>query len=136
MSQSILGIDLGTYSIKVLRLERRLQEIHLLEFFELPLNLHVRHQHHEQVAEVLEPFFKEHQFSADIICLNVPGHTLSNRILEIPFTNAKKIAQSIEFELEGHIPFPIEEVFWDYHVLSQGESSSQVLCAYAYEENI
>ena len=87
MSQSILGIDLGTYSIKILRLERHMQELHLLDFFDLPLNTHSRQHHDEQVQEVLSKFFSEHSFKADVICMSLPGHLLSSRILDVPFTN-------------------------------------------------
>ncbi|MBU0505064.1 MAG: pilus assembly protein PilM [bacterium] len=136
MSQTILGIDLGTYSLKILRLERHVQELRLLDFFELPLDLHARTPHDEQVTEVLGAFFNEHSLDADIVCMNLPGHLLSSRIVDVPFVGQKKINQALDFELEGHLPFPIEDIFWDYHVIKEDENSSEVLCAYTHEANI
>ena len=51
-------------------------------------------------------------------------------------TNTKKISQVVAFELEGHIPFQIENVFWDHHVLNQEDNQSNILCTYTYEENV
>lgn len=135
MSQTILGIDIGTYSVKVLHLERRVQELQILDYIEEPLNLHTRQTHAEQVTSSLQKIFANHILDADVVCVSLPGHLLSTRILELPFSNAKKISQVIEFELEGFIPFPVEDIFLDYHVLRQHEGQSQVLCAYMQEEN-
>ena len=136
MSQKIIGIDIGTYSIKLLYLERKLQDLYVLEFIEEHLDLNSRTSHEEQSTSILEKIFSNRIFDADVICMSLPGHLLSSRVIDLPFTNSKRISQLIEFELESFIPFPIEEVFSDFHVLHQTAEESQVLCVYAQEEEI
>jgi len=135
MSQTILGIDLGSYSVKVLHLVRRVQELQVLNYIEEPLSLHTRLPHEEQITIALEKIFSNNDLNADVVCMSLPGHLLSSRILDLPFSNTKKINQVIDFELEGFIPFPIEEVFCDFHILSQSGNESQVLCVYMQEES-
>lgn len=134
MSQKIIGIDLGTYSIKVLFLERKVQEYQILDYIEQPLNLQSRLSHAEQIQTELKQVFSNHPMTPDVVCLSMPGSLLSARILKLPFTNLKKINQIIEFELEGYIPFQIEDVFFDYHILHQSEKQSFLLCTYMQEE--
>lgn len=136
MSQTILGIDLGTWSVKVLQLVRRVQELEILNFIEEPLPQHARFTHDEQIAAALDAIFKNHILTSDIVCVSLPGHILSSRILELPFTSIKKINQIADFELEGSIPFPIEDIFSDYHVLTHQQERSQVLCAYLKEDEL
>jgi Tfp pilus assembly PilM family ATPase len=106
MSQTILGIDLGSYSVKVLRVARHVQEIEILDFIEEPLSPHSRLSHEEQVRIPLEKILANSAMKADVVCASFPGYHLSSRVLELPFTNQKKISQVIDFEIEGQIPFP------------------------------
>ncbi|MBF0106454.1 MAG: pilus assembly protein PilM, partial [Deltaproteobacteria bacterium] len=136
MSQTILGIDLGTSTVKALLIERRMQELVVLQFVQEPVNLQSRLSHEEQVVAILEKIFSNNILAADVICMSLPGHLLSSRIITLPFTNAKKISQLIDFELESHIPFPIEEIFSDYHVLGTSGNESQVLCTYTQDASL
>lgn len=135
MAQKILGIDIGTYSVKFLLLERSFNDFRVLHFVEQPLNLQTRLPHEELVALAIEQVFQNDPMPADIVSSSLSGHLISCRLIELPFTNTKKIDQVIEFELEGFIPFPVEDLHFDYHVLQKNEESSQVLCAYLQEEN-
>lgn len=137
MSQKILGIDLGTYSVKLLYLERRVQDLYILNYLEEPINHSSRVPHEEQCRTIIEKIMTEQLIQPDIISVSLPSHLLSARIIELPFSNPKKIGQMIEFELESHIPFPIETVFTDFHLLKAGvDSDSQILCVYALEESL
>jgi type IV pilus assembly protein PilM len=136
MSQKIIGIDLGTYSLKILYLERRVQELQVLEFIEEPINLQSRVPHEEQSASILEKIFSNRSLDADVICMSMPGHLLSSRVITLPFTNAKRINQLVEFELESYIPFQVEDIFSDFHILQQTATESDVLCVYTLESHL
>lgn len=134
MAQNILGIDIGTYSVKMVLMERTFDEFQILQFVEQPLNMQLRLPHDEAAALAIEQALQNNPMPADIVSVGLPGHILSSRVLDMPFTNQKKLAQIIEFELEGYIPFGIEDLVVDYHVLARTESSSRVLCAYVQQE--
>ena len=95
MSQTILAIDLGTYSIKCLRLMRRAQEMQILDYFEESLMPHARLPHEEQVALALKKIFESQVLDADVVSIALPGQFTSSRILELPVGNTKKINQII-----------------------------------------
>lgn len=136
MSQKILALDLGTFSLKVILLQRQFADFEVLQFIEHPLNLHSRLSHTEQISLALEPILTEYRIAdADVISAALPGHLISNRIIELPSSHAKKLDQMVEFELEGFIPTEIDELVIDYHVLDTGDLS-KVLCLYLQEKRL
>lgn len=130
MSQTIVGIDIGSYSVKVCRLERSLRDFELIAFHEQVLTQNPRLTHEESVAAALRTLFEKNEIPADIIAVSLPAHHMACRVLDLPFTSAKKIEQTIDFELEQYVPVPLEELLVDYHILSIEENRSTVLSAY------
>ena len=56
----------------------------------------------------------------DLAALALPGDLVSFRVLEFPFSDPKKVAAVLSYELEGQIPYDIDEVVHD-HLLSRGD---------------
>mgnify|MGYP001605866582 CR=1 FL=1 len=51
-------------------------------------------------------------------------------MIDLPFSNFKKIDSTIEFEVENYLPLPLEEVVVDYEILSSNKNDSKVLVSY------
>lgn len=131
MSQKILAIDLGTHSLKVLILERRFEEFSILDFSEIQLNHQLRLSHEEQLALALEQLLADSKWqNCDVVVSTLPGHIMSTRVLDLPFSSSKRINDVINFELENHVPISIEEIFSDFHVLNQKNDITEVLAVY------
>lgn len=134
MPQNILGIDLGSYSVKIAQVERGFGEFKLVNFFEVPLVAEEVLSYQEAASAALAKFFSENPIPYDSCVISLPGNMVSFRTIELPFVNAKKIDQTIEFELEAAIPFEIEETLYDYTILSTQGQTSKVLATYIPEE--
>lgn len=130
MSQTIVGIDLGSYSVKVSQLERSLRDFELVQYHEQIVSQGTRLTLEEAQAAALRMIIEKNRIPLDSVSVNFPAHHLSCRVLELPFTNAKKIEQTLDFELENFVPLPLEELMVDYHILSIEENRSTVLTAY------
>lgn len=130
MSQTIVGIDLGSYSVKVSVLERSLRDFELVSFYEQPIPQATRLTREEAIASTVKNLLEKNKVPLESVAVNFPAHHLACRVLELPFTNIKKIEQTIDFELENFIPVPLEDLIIDYHILSIEENRSTVLCAY------
>ncbi len=135
MSQRILGIDVGSYSIKIAQIERSFGEFKLIDFFELPLVGETVLTDIQSAAATLHQFFLDHTLSFDYSVIAIPGTHVSLRIITLPFSNIRKIDQALEFELESLIPFDLEEILYDYCVISKGDNESKVLVAYQKEDD-
>ncbi|MEW4565160.1 pilus assembly protein PilM [Bremerella sp. JC770] len=51
-----------------------------------------------------------------IVCLSLPATEVLGRFLSLPPVDDKKIPRTVEYEVRHQIPFPIEELSWDYHL--------------------
>lgn len=55
----------------------------------------------------------------------IPSQQVFTRFVKLPSVAAEKVDQIIQFEAQQNVPFPIDEVVWDYQLVSS-ESASQV----------
>ncbi len=52
----------------------------------------------------------------------VPGHPVFSRFVKLPPVQGDKLAQIVEFEARQNVPWQLDEVSWDYEVVSGGDS--------------
>jgi len=59
----------------------------------------------------------------DTYIASIPSNNIMLRNLQMPFKETKKIRQTIAFELESMLPFPIEDLLIDFLVIDQTEQA-------------
>src|SRR5689334_12688690 len=117
MAHTVCGVDLGAYSIKLAFVEvgfrstslRGMAEI-AVPSYDAPLlerQMEALREGLSQVAGEVTPY------------LAVPGDQLSVRVLQLPFSDPRKIDQVVGYELEGQIVNAIEDVVFDNLVVRQ-----------------
>jgi general secretion pathway protein L len=131
MSQIILGIDVGSYSIKVAEIERTLKEFHLIGFFEQPIVNAEALGREAAATQALARLFEEYNLSSGMAYTALPGQATSHRVIDLPFADFKKVDQTIEFEMENYVPLPLEDLLIDYEFLTASKTGSSVLVSYA-----
>jgi general secretion pathway protein L len=134
MAQKVLGVDLGAHSVKVAVLETSFRQATLVDFLTRPLppgeeTTLVRG------ARALGELVAEHRLGDAIAYAAIPGDQLSLRLLELPFTDEKKLEQVIGYELESQIPHSIEDVILDHQVIHAGDGA-KVLAAAARRDTV
>ncbi|MCX8063806.1 MAG: pilus assembly protein PilM [Candidatus Hydrogenedentes bacterium] len=81
----------------------------------------------ERLAEAFNVVFSKIKYKPSFFVLAVPSEYSIVRTLSIPFRGAKKVNSVLKFELEPHIPFPIEELKLDYFVIDEGKKETEIL---------
>ncbi len=56
-----------------------------------------------------------------VINYSVSGQSVFIRFVKLPSLDGTDVEQLIRFEAAQHVPFPLEEVVWDYHLLPGNE---------------
>lgn len=133
MAQTVLGIDLGSYSVKIAQVERGFGEFKLVNFFEVPLVAEEVLTYQEAASAALNKFISENPIPYDTCVASIPSHMASFRVIELPFNNPKKIDQTLEFELESLVPFEIDDLLFDYSIVDSDAETSKVLTTYLPE---
>jgi type IV pilus assembly protein PilM len=52
----------------------------------------------------------------------ISGQSVFTRFVKLPPLTEEKVADIVEFEAQQNVPFPINEVVWDYQLLGGGDS--------------
>jgi len=130
MPQKIIGIDIGSYSVKVAEVERSFKSFFFTNFYERKIQYNELLSPDESVAIALQGIIDDNDLTWDIVCSGIPGQRVASRLIMFPFGSAKKIDQTVQFEMEGYIPFEIEDVVVDYAVVWSTKEASKVLVVY------
>jgi len=63
----------------------------------------------------------------DTVAVALPGALVASHLFTLPFLDSGRIEQVLPAEVEGAIPFEMDEVVWDHAVISQAGGKSEVL---------
>src|SRR5207245_3840002 len=74
----------------------------------------------ELTREALQKFLERNPIQGDIVIIAVPGQSGLARFVKLPPVEEKKINDVVRFEARQQIPFPLEEVVWDYQKIGSG----------------
>src|SRR5205823_12597770 len=72
--------------------------------------------------EALEKFLSRNNIKGDLVAVSVPGQSGLARFVKLPPVEEKKIGDIVRFEAKQQIPFPLDEVVWDYQKIGGGEA--------------
>lgn len=65
----------------------------------------------------------------DSVTISLPAAMVASHVFTLPFTDLKRLEAVLPAEVEGAIPFDLDDVIWDHAVLSQRGGKSEVLVA-------
>ncbi|HTN53197.1 MAG TPA: type II secretion system protein GspL, partial [Anaeromyxobacter sp.] len=86
--------------------------------------------------EVLEGLLRARGWAFDDAVVALPGAGTAAHVVTLPFTDARRIEQTISFEVEGQIPFELEEVAWDWQPLGARDGKTDLLVAVVRKEEL
>src|SRR3954453_5598969 len=119
----VWGIDIGQCALKALRVELVDGQVTAtaFDYIEHPKILTQPDADPDQLTrEALEKFLSRNQLKGDIVAIAVPGQSGLARFVKLPPVQEKKINDIVRFEAKQQIPFPLEEVVWDFQKLGSG----------------
>ncbi len=127
MAQRIIGLDIGSWSIKAMVLESSLRRMSFMEMREhhLPVDAHGMPLPGELPAAIRAVL---KGIDVDVLAAGVPGVQVLLRELSLPFSDEKRIAPILGFQLESLLPRPLETMVYDWHVLKKTPDGAQLLC--------
>ena len=127
-ANSAWGVEIGSFGIKAIRLERKGSGVKVTDFAVIP-HSSVLSGPDVDVDEVvrisLGQFVSQKIVDKQRVAISVPGNVAFSAFTRLPPHEAKQTPNLVRFEAEQQIPFPISEVEWDYKTF-QSEDSPEV----------
>ena len=127
MPQKIIGLDIGSHSIKAVQLRRNFRGFELIGFHEKEIPREEEMAPSDAVVQALTELFGKGRIAGDLVITSIPGHQVSARIIKLPFADRRRMDKVVPFEVEGHTPFNIEEMVVSYHIVKVEEGGAQIL---------
>jgi len=114
----IASIDIGSSSIKLIKAKRGFKKFEIISVVSEAMDLDASNSNYisaldTSISNILE---KENLTEFNII-LSIPTDYVILRNLTFPFTDIKKIGNTIPFEAEDSIPYPIDMVEFDFQII-------------------
>jgi type IV pilus assembly protein PilM len=128
--QSIVGLDVGSSSIKAVELKRGRGGIEVahLGVEALPSDIVVDSMIVDSgtVSSVIAKLFSENEIKSRSVATSVSGHSVIVKKIALPMMSDQELAETIQKEAAQQIPFDIADVSIDYQILSEDAASPQM----------
>lgn len=119
------GIEVGAGAIKAVKLEREGQSLKVVDFAVIPHKKVLSTPDLDQTDAIrvgLGALVSQHDLKKATIAISIPGHSAFARFAKLPPVEPSKIADIVKYEAVQQIPFPIDDVEWDYQVFANPDS--------------
>lgn len=128
-NKSVLGIDIGPSSIKLVQLKKKKGRAILETYGELSLGPYVgleigrsTNLTTEQIAQAVIDILRESNTTTNKCGLSIQMGSSLVSFIKLPKVDDKQLAQMIPLEARKYIPIPISEVSLDYLVIPRNDS--------------
>lgn len=130
--KSVLGVDIGTSSIKIVQLRRERGKVLLETYGAIALGPYAGIEigratalPAEKIAEALKDVIREANVTTNDAAISIPYSSSLISILRLPASVEKQLAQVVPIEARKYIPVPINEVLLDWFVVGGGGKSAE-----------
>jgi len=130
----ILGLDLGSYSVKAVVLESTMRGYTVKACHEVIVL--TEGERSDRLKAALTKLHATGVGAADQIVVALPGLASATHTLSMPFSDPKKIDATIGFEVEGQLPFDLSEAVFDYQIASSDERGANLLVGVVKKDDL
>jgi type IV pilus assembly protein PilM len=134
------GLDIGSSAIKIVQLRREHETVRLAALAIVPLPPQAITDSGIKDASTVIEAIREAVIRAGVqttdACIAICGRELIVKKVQIPEVPAREVHDVIQLEAEHHVPFAIDEVFLDHHVLGTHEGTMDVLLVAAKRSKV
>ncbi len=124
--KNVLGLDLGSFSLKAVELRKTLRGHEVAQF-----QLLQRDDPEIPLPELVGHFLSLHGFSTEHVVTALPGDCVSSRRLEFPFRDRKRLVQAVPFEIEAQLPFDIDDFVVDWEQVGGDRARAEIFASLA-----
>ncbi|MFC2149540.1 type IV pilus assembly protein PilM [Candidatus Auribacterota bacterium] len=141
-NRKMIGVDIGDSSIKFVELERVKDSIRLINYDVIefdsgksdPFETDAFKQ--SAFAEKIKSYYDSGRLTDSSCVVGISGQAVFIRFVKLPAVEKKKMDQIIKYEAQQQVPFPIEEVRWDYQLLHRSSAEECDILLVAVKQDI
>lgn len=131
-----IGIDIGSYSVKVAKVRSTNRGYELLNYLDYPLTQDPNKDTQIDIIEILRDVKSKLWEEGTQIVVGAHQYEVSLRRREFPFRERHKILRSLPFELEDDIPFSAENSVFDAKITHYVGNTAHILACACPKEHL
>jgi type IV pilus assembly protein PilM len=129
-SKKIVGLDIGTSSVKVIELKPGAHQWHLtaMGMADIPKDSSDAKSPEEQrvvIVEAIKRAFEKSGIKTRKVATALSGDSVIIRYVKLPFATEEELKKTISREAEQHIPLSIDQVVLDFQILGEAQEDGQ-----------
>lgn len=121
-SNTQIGIDLGSSSIKIVELGQKDERTYLINYALAQVKagavFSVIDLKDEEIVKILKELIAEAKISGRYATVSLPVEKTFSTVITLPVMPASELAAAVSFEAQKYVPVPLEEVVLDWTVIS------------------
>ncbi|MBU1693659.1 MAG: pilus assembly protein PilM [Verrucomicrobia bacterium] len=128
----ILALDIGASNLKMAEFAAlKSGGVELVNFgvASLDLDPQAEGERSAYISSTLHEIMQDRGFRPGRVLLSVSGQSVFSRFVKLPPVDRDKVYQIILYEAQQNVPFPMEEVVWDYQLIGGAAGEMDVMLA-------
>jgi general secretion pathway protein L len=131
-----VGIDIGSFSIKVVEIDASTTPFQIQQINEFPLSQDPNKDRKIEIVDILRTYLARYEGTSVYFIMGVPEWKTSIRRRVFPFKERHKILKSLPFELEDDIPFTLEDSIFEAKISRYVGPAAEVIALACPEETV
>ncbi len=126
----ILALDLGASKIVLAEFHiSKKGDLELLRYGISPIGADTKSESDKlaYIVTAIRDIMREQGIRPAPMLMTVSGQSVFPRFVKLPPVSHDKIKQIVQYEAEQNVPFPIDEVVWDYQLIGGDEGEMNVM---------
>ena len=128
-SNRVIAMDIGAAQLKLAEFMVVKAGIELTNLAVCPMGIEPGSEADPTMAiiDAIQVVLKEKAIRPGPVVLSVTGQSAFLRLVKLPPVKRNKIYQTILYEAQQNVPFPMDEVVWDYQLMGSSENELNVM---------
>jgi type IV pilus assembly protein PilM len=138
-TKSFLAVDFGAGSLKLAEFEpNEAGGLRLKQYGIKSLGLEGAQESTREAAMLkgLQDLLAEKTYSTRQVNACAPGFHVFSKFVKLPPVDTSKVTQIIRYEAQQNVPFPLDQVVWDYQILGASATSELEVLLVAIKSEI
>jgi Tfp pilus assembly protein PilN len=125
--QTSLGVDIGEHELCLVCLKASSRDVQLVAHAVCSIEQGIHGEEKSTaVSKLIKGFLRESRISPVSVFLGIPRSNAILRYLELPIAVKENLRETMGYELEKHVPFSPEEVYFDFQIISEDKSTDRL----------
>lgn len=141
---SVIGLDVGTSSVKVVQIRKQKGKVLLETYGEIYIgpyasveNGKAAHISPEIVVPAVKDLFKESNVASNVSAMSIPFSSAMTKVIKVPKISRAQLEKVVPIEARKFIPMPLNEVVLNWSVLPEavGYDDSKSTASFLNKDN-